>query len=184
MKDAYKRVVEANLGHAEVLQQLGWLYYHNVSCQNQDLAIQYLTKSLEAGALLVLYFYLSYLIFEFDTDPSDAQSWYVLGRAYMAGQKYSKAYEVYQQAILPFGVQLVSSTSRSINFEMHSMRILVPFRSNPYISEVWFNLGSLYESYNDQITNAIDAYARAYKLDPSNLAIGQRLQLLDRKSVV
>lgn len=32
-------------------------------------------------------------------DPSDAQSWYLLGRAYMAGQKYNKAYEAYQQAV-------------------------------------------------------------------------------------
>ena len=49
---------------------------------------------------------------------------------------------------------------------------------NPYISEVWFDLGSLYESCNNQITNAIDAYACAYELDPNNLAISQRLQLL------
>lgn len=55
-KDAYERVVEANPGHAKVLQQLGWLYHQDGSSfQNQDLAIQYLTKSLEAGALLVLY---------------------------------------------------------------------------------------------------------------------------------
>ncbi|KZV84686.1 hypothetical protein EXIGLDRAFT_776268, partial [Exidia glandulosa HHB12029] len=67
--------------HAKVLQQLGWLYHlPQASFQNQDLAVQYLTKSLEA-------------------DASDAQSWYLLGRAYMAGQKYSKAYDAYQQAV-------------------------------------------------------------------------------------
>ena len=55
-KDAYERVVEANPGHAKVLQQLGWLYHQDGSSfQNQELAIQYLTKSLEAGALLVSY---------------------------------------------------------------------------------------------------------------------------------
>ena len=32
-------------------------------------------------------------------DPSDAQTWYLLGRAYVAGQKYIKAYETYQQAV-------------------------------------------------------------------------------------
>lgn len=32
-------------------------------------------------------------------DPPDAQSWYLLGRAYMAGQKYNKAYEAFQQAV-------------------------------------------------------------------------------------
>jgi glucose repression mediator protein len=43
-------VVADNPGHAKVLQQLGWLYHQDGSTfQNQDLAIQYLTKSLEAG---------------------------------------------------------------------------------------------------------------------------------------
>ena len=49
-KDAYERVVSENPHHAKVLQQLGWLYHQDGSSfQNQELAIQYLTKSLEAG---------------------------------------------------------------------------------------------------------------------------------------
>jgi hypothetical protein len=50
----------------------------------------------------------SSFILEFDInqsmphpDPSDAQSWYLLGRAYMAGQKHDKVYEsnkTHQQA--------------------------------------------------------------------------------------
>ena len=49
-KAAYERVVEASPGHAKVLQQLGWLYHQDGSAfQNQELAITYLTKSLEAG---------------------------------------------------------------------------------------------------------------------------------------
>ncbi|KAG1772535.1 hypothetical protein EV702DRAFT_1246495 [Suillus placidus] len=51
-------------------------------------------------------------------------------------------------------------------------------RINPYISEVWFDLGSLYESCNNQISDAIDAYARASELDPGNHVISQCLQLL------
>jgi general transcriptional corepressor CYC8 len=36
--------------HAKVLQQLGWLYHQDgPAFQNQDLAIQYLTMSREAG---------------------------------------------------------------------------------------------------------------------------------------
>ena len=51
-RDAYERVVQENPNHAKVLQQLGWLYHQDGSSfQNQELAIQYLTKSLEAGAL-------------------------------------------------------------------------------------------------------------------------------------
>ena len=49
-KDAYERVVAENPTHAKVLQQLGWLYHQDGSSfQNQELAIQHLTKSLEAG---------------------------------------------------------------------------------------------------------------------------------------
>lgn len=52
-KDAYERVVADNPMHAKVLQQLGWLYHQDGSSfQNQELAIQYLTKSLEAGRFL------------------------------------------------------------------------------------------------------------------------------------
>jgi glucose repression mediator protein len=49
-KDAYERVLKDSPNHAKVLQQLGWLYHQGgASFANQDLAISYLTKSLEAG---------------------------------------------------------------------------------------------------------------------------------------
>ncbi|KAF8971594.1 hypothetical protein BDZ97DRAFT_1254628 [Flammula alnicola] len=165
-KDAYERVVEANPGHAKVLQQLGWLYHQDGSSfQDQELAISYLTKSLEA-------------------DPTDSQSWYLLGRAYMAGQKYNKAYEAYQQAVYRDGRNPTFWCSIGVlYFQINQFRDALDaysraIRINPYISEVWFDLGSLYESCNNQITDAIDAYARASELDPSNVAIAQRLQLL------
>ena len=54
-RDAYERVVEANPQHAKVLQQLGWLYHQDGSSfQNHDIAIQYFTKSLEAGTYFFL----------------------------------------------------------------------------------------------------------------------------------
>ncbi|EPQ61220.1 hypothetical protein GLOTRDRAFT_135744 [Gloeophyllum trabeum ATCC 11539] len=165
-KDAYEHVVAENPGHAKVLQQLGWLYHQDGSSfQNQDLAIQYLTKSLEA-------------------DPSDAQSWYLLGRAYMAGQKYNKAYEAYQQAVYRDGRNPTFWCSIGVlYFQINQFHDALDaysraIRINPYISEVWFDLGSLYESCNNQISDAIDAYARAAELDPTNPVISQRLQLL------
>jgi hypothetical protein len=43
--------------HAKVLQQLGWLYnLPTASFQNNDLAVQYLTKSLESGKSRCLLF--------------------------------------------------------------------------------------------------------------------------------
>ncbi|KAF5361630.1 hypothetical protein D9758_007381 [Tetrapyrgos nigripes] len=165
-KDAYERVVVDNPGHAKVLQQLGWLYHQDGSSfQNQETAIQYLTKSLEA-------------------DSSDAQSWYLLGRAYMAGQKYNKAYEAYQQAVYRDGRNPTFWCSIGVlYFQINQFRDALDaysraIRINPYISEVWFDLGSLYESCNNQISDAIDAYARASELDPSNTVISTRLQLL------
>ncbi|KAI5991298.1 TPR-like protein [Pisolithus orientalis] len=165
-KDAYERVVADNPVHAKVLQQLGWLYHQEGSSfQNQELAIQFLTKSLEA-------------------DSSDAQSWYLLGRAYMAGQKYNKAYEAYQQAVYRDGRNPTFWCSIGVlYFQINQFRDALDaysraIRINPYISEVWFDLGSLYESCNNQISDAIDAYARAAELDPGNVVISQRLQLL------
>ena len=123
------------------------------------------------------------------TDPSDAQSWYLLGRAYMAGQKYNKAYEAYQQAVYRDGRNPTFWCSIGVlYFQISQYRDALDaysraIRINPYISEVWFDLGSLYESCNNQITDAIDAYARAAELDPSNVAIAQRLQLLKSAQV-
>ena len=117
-------------------------------------------------------------------DPHDAQSWYLLGRAYMAGQKYNKAYEAYQQAVYRDGRNPTFWCSIGVlYFQINQYRDALDaysraIRINPYISEVWFDLGSLYESCNNQISDAIDAYARAAELDPRNTAITQRLELL------
>merc|ERR1711939_411658 len=113
------------------------------SYASQDQAIEYLEQSVSS-------------------DNQDAQSWYLLGRCYMAQQKFPKAYEAYQQAVYRDGLD---AYSRAI-------------RLNPYISEVWYDLGTLYESCNNQINDALDAYQRAAELDPTNVHIKARLQLL------
>lgn len=80
-KEAFESVLHGNPAHAKAMQQLGWLYHQPAaSFCNQDTAIQLLTKSLEV-------------------DGNDPQSWYLLGRCYMAKQNYNKAYEAYQQAV-------------------------------------------------------------------------------------
>ncbi|KAI9300863.1 hypothetical protein BJ944DRAFT_170107 [Cunninghamella echinulata] len=168
-KEAYERVLAENPDHAKVLQQLGWLYHQqNTSFCNQSLAIQYLTRSLKS-------------------DSDDAQSWYLLGRCYMAEQNYNKAYEAYQQAVYrdarnptfwcSIGVLYYQINQYRDALDAYSRAI----RLNPYISEVWYDLGTLYESCNNQIQDALDAYQRAAELDPTNPHIKQRLELL-RKS--
>ena len=49
-RDAYEKVLGQNPNHAKVLQQLGWLYHQQPSnFSNQELAISFLSRSLEAG---------------------------------------------------------------------------------------------------------------------------------------
>jgi general transcriptional corepressor CYC8 len=102
----------------------------------------------------------------------------------MAGQKYNKAYEAYQQAVYRDGRNPTFWCSIGVlYFQINQYRDALDaysraIRINPYIPEVWFDLGSLYESCNNQIGDAIDAYQRAAELDPTNAAITQRLHLL------
>ncbi|RXK37650.1 hypothetical protein M231_05062 [Tremella mesenterica] len=165
-RDAYMRVLSQQPDHAKVLQQLGWLYHQpGAPFADQEKAVEYLTKSLE-------------------TENTDAQSWYLLGRAFMSGQRYNKAYEAYQQAVYRDGRNPTFWCSIGVlYYQINQYRDALDaysraIRLNPFISEVWYNLGSLYESCNNQITDAIDAYTRATDLDPNNTAIKQRLQML------
>ncbi|KAG0077543.1 glucose repression mediator protein [Linnemannia elongata] len=165
-KDAYERVLAENPNHAKVLQQLGWLYHQqNAAFVNQEQAIGFLTRSIEA-------------------DGSDAQSWYLMGRCYMAQQKYNKAYEAYQQAVYRDSKNPTFWCSIGLlYFQINQYRDALDayskaIRINPNISEVWFDLGALYEACNNQVSDAIDAYQRASDLDPDNPHIKERLAYL------
>ena len=104
-KDAYQHLLHDNPKHAKALQRLGWLYHQDGSSfKNQDLAIEYLTNSLESGKR-------SPLCVEFTSssdniDSNDAESWHLLGRVYMACQENLKAFEAYQQAVYRDGRNL------------------------------------------------------------------------------
>lgn len=155
-----------NPNHAKVLQQLGWLYHQqNAAFVNQEQAIGFLTRSIEA-------------------DGSDAQSWYLMGRCYMAQQKYNKAYEAYQQAVYRDSKNPTFWCSIGLlYFQINQYRDALDayskaIRINPNISEVWFDLGALYEACNNQVSDAIDAYQRASDLDPENPHIKERLAYL------
>lgn len=86
---------------------------------------------------------------KFDTDNSDAQSWYLLGRCYMSQQKYSKAYEAYQQAVYRDGRNPTFWCSIGVlYYQINQYRDALDaysraIRLNPYISEVWYDLGTL-----------------------------------------
>ncbi|KAL9115237.1 MAG: hypothetical protein Q9227_001031 [Pyrenula ochraceoflavens] len=163
---AYRKVLEQDPKHAKVLQQLGWLHHQQSSDFNsQEQAIEYLEQSVSS-------------------DNTDAQSWYLLGRCYMAQQKFPKAYEAYQQAVYRDGRNPTFWCSIGVlYYQINQYRDALDaysraIRLNPYISEVWYDLGTLYESCNNQTNDALDAYNRAADLDPGNPHIKTRLNLL------
>lgn len=163
-KEAYERVLKMNANHAKVLQQLGWLYHHNQQWGNQDVAISYLTRSIDA-------------------DPGDGQTWYLLGRCYMTLQKYRKAYDAYQQAVYRDGRNPTFWCSIGVlYYQINQYRDALDAYSraiqlNPFLSEVWYDLGTLYESCK-QLSDSLDAYQRAAQLDPNNEHIQERLAVL------
>lgn len=83
------------------------------------------------------------------TDTSDAQSWYLLGRCYISQQKYPKAYEAYQQAVYRDGRNPTFWCSIGVlYYQINQYRDALDaysraIRLNPYISEVWYDLGTL-----------------------------------------
>ncbi|KAJ2782692.1 glucose repression mediator protein [Coemansia javaensis] len=169
-KDAYERVLRENPQHTKVLQQLGALYFRpSTSLSNIDAAVQLLTTAIEL-----------------DKDKADSQTWYLLGRCYMAQQQYNKAYEAYQQAVYRDGNNANYWCSIGVlYYQINQYRDALDaysraIRINPYLSEVWFDLGALYEACNNQVNDAIDAYTRAAELDRSNPVIEQRLDQLRR----
>lgn len=148
-KAAYLRVLDHAPMHAKVLQQLGWLYHQqNNQYETQERAISYLEKSVAAGMLMHCLFSVKSFAHK-ATDGSDAQSWYLLGRCYMAQQKYSKAYEAYQQAVYRDGKSPTFWCSIGVlYYQINQYRDALDaysraIRLNPYISEVWYDLGTL-----------------------------------------
>lgn len=85
-------------------------------------------------------------------DNSDAQSWYLLGRCYMSQAKYPKAYEAYQQAVYRDGRNPTFWCSIGVlYYQINQYRDALDaysraIRLNPYISEVWYDLGTLVRS--------------------------------------
>jgi glucose repression mediator protein len=161
-------VLDDSPNHAKILQQLGWLYHQETTgLTDQDAAIIYLTKSIES-------------------DINDAQTWYILGRAYMSQQKFIKAYDAYQQAVYRDGRNPTFWCSIGVLYykiQQYPDALDAYTRAihlNPYIAEVWYDLGTLYESCNSQFADALDAYKQALELDPNSEHIKATIDALEK----
>lgn len=127
---------------------------------------------------------LSYLLKSLEVDPSDATTWYHLGRVHMIRSDYTAAYDAFQQAVnrdsrnpifwCSIGVLYYQISQYRDALDAYTRAI----RLNPYISEVWYDLGTLYETCNNQLSDALDAYKQAARLDPENIHIRKRLETL------
>lgn len=131
---------------------MGWLHHQQSnSFASQEKAIEFLEKSVAAGRLRIAAPTVqcrSVLTFRCK-DNSDAQSWYLLGRCYMSQQKYPKAYEAYQQAVYRDGRNPTFWCSIGVlYYQINQYRDALDaysraIRLNPFISEVWYDLGTL-----------------------------------------
>jgi tetratricopeptide (TPR) repeat protein len=164
-REVFEKIVLENPSHVKSIQQLGWMCFGMTPYHNLDMAVAYFKKVI-------------------DVDPSDSLTWYLLGRCFIAQQKFSKAYEAYQQAVYRDGKNPnIWCSIGVLYFQINQYRDALDAYSraihiNPYLNEVWWNLGILYESCNNQISDSIDAYQRAYELDPTNQQLKQRLSVL------
>ena len=143
-------MLDRDPNHAKVLQQLGWLHHQeSQSFSSQEQAIDYLEKSVSSGKHYSICTKAPYTTLTLVPDNSDAQSWYLLGRCYMSQQKYSKAYEAYQQAVYRDGRNPTFWCSIGVlYYQINQYRDALDaysraIRLNPYISEVWYDLGTL-----------------------------------------
>lgn len=102
----------------------------------------------------------------------------------MGAKKYQKAFGAYRPSVYRNGKNAAAWCSIGIlyqairQFDDARDAYFRSVRLNPYIPEVWFNLGSLYETREDPITDAIEAYSRAVSLDANNQVYKARLGLL------
>ncbi|KAJ1489147.1 hypothetical protein T484DRAFT_3534865 [Baffinella frigidus] len=162
--ESYQNGMQDNANNPKLLQHIAWLRLQDCPFQNVTTAIQLLTKASEI-------------------DPSDAQSWYILGRCQVGVREYNKAHHAYQQAVYrdernptlwcSIGILYYKIGQYKEALDAYSKAT----RFNPFMSAVWYNLGTLYESCK-QPPDAKDAYQHALEIDKDSVHVRERLHRL------
>lgn len=164
--EAYHNALSKNENHVKAMQALAWLMHRN---GNDNEAVDMLQRAARC-------------------DDSNAESYYLIGRIYMANNEFRVAYDNYQRAVHLDGKNphfWCSIASLYYHRQQHRDAIDAYSRAiqiNPDMPDVWFDLGTLYEMYN-QFGDALDSYRQALQLHPHNASISQRIQAVQQGMV-
>jgi len=162
--DTYGVALQENPKHVKTLQQMGWLLQTR---NHSEEALKLLRKAA-------------------DLDSSNGQSWYLIGRVYMALQQYLPAYNSYQEAVLrdprnpTYWCSIGNLYYKRGQYKDAMDAYMRAISIDPHLSEVWYDLGTLYEACN-QPRDAIEAYRTALEGVPDNAQIRARLQRLEQQ---
>lgn len=163
----------------------GWLF-----CREYEAMLERQTEdpaSLSADLHALAEKAMSLLDRVLELDPSNHQSWYILGRLKCLAKAYPRAYEIYQQALLRNGsVPHVWNSIGILYYRIGQYKdsldaFIRSIHLSPKESIVWTNLGVLYEQCAGQIGDAIESYTKALEYNPSNTMVRQRWGFLKTK---
>eukprot|EP00177_Eucheuma_denticulatum_P005207 GFKZ01009488.1.p1 GENE.GFKZ01009488.1~~GFKZ01009488.1.p1 ORF type:complete len:1336 (+),score=158.89 GFKZ01009488.1:562-4569(+) len=159
--EAYHNALSRNQNHIKAIQGLAWL---NHKSGNDHEAVEMLQRALRI-------------------DDGNAETYYLIGRIYMANNEFRVAYDNYQLAVHldPKNAYFWCSIA-SLYYQRGQYRDAMDAYSRAVqiyadIPEVWYDLGTLYELYS-QFDDAADSYRRALQMQPQNSLASHRLQLV------
>ncbi|KAL0235918.1 hypothetical protein GEMRC1_002500 [Eukaryota sp. GEM-RC1] len=164
--ESFETALSINPHHSRSLQHLGWML-HCPPHSDSGAAVKVLARAAAC-------------------DYRDEQTWYLLGRVFMALGKYSRAHECYSQALLrdPFNPAIWCSVG-VMYFYVHQYDEALQAYSRaisitPKLAEIWYDLGTLYEAVG-QLEDALSSYNTAAALHPRNTQLSSRVYDISRK---
>ncbi|UZP32447.1 hypothetical protein NXS19_000263 [Fusarium pseudograminearum] len=116
-----------------------------------------------------------------ESDSSNAEYWYLLGRAHMILEEYKSAYDCFQKMVyIRHRYPAFWISIGILYFNIHQYRdsldtLARSIRLNKNIYQAWYNLGILYDSCA-QYDDGTDAFERCDELIPGLHEVSSRLE--------